>query len=67
MTTITLGYDRRNKMAKAVVDFIEATGLFKIMKEDEPNEETKKAIEDVKSGKTFKARDLHDMINYLNS
>jgi len=54
-------------MAKAVVDFIEATGLFKIMKEDEPNEETKKAIEDVKSGKTFKARDLHDMINYLNS
>ena len=67
MTTITLGYDRRNKMAKAIVDFIEATGLFKIMKEDEPNEETKKAIEEVKSGKTFKARDLQDMINYLNN
>ncbi len=67
MTTITLGYDRRNKVAKAIVDFIEATGLFKILKEDEPNEETKNSIEDVKSGKTFKARDLHDMINYLNN
>lgn len=67
MTTITLGYDKRNKVARAIVDFIEATGLFKIMKDEEPNEETKKAIEDVKSGKTFKARDLQDMFDYLNS
>lgn len=67
MTTITLGYDRRNKVARAIVDFIEATGLFKIMKEEEPNEETKKAIEDVRSGKTFKAKNLQDMINYLNN
>ena len=35
--------------------------------EEEPNEETKKAIEDVRSGKTFKARDLQDMISYLNN
>ncbi|MCQ2308495.1 MAG: hypothetical protein MJZ78_00730 [Bacteroidales bacterium] len=67
MTTITLGYDKRNKVARAIVDFIEATGLFKIMKDEEPNEETKKAIEDVKSGKTFKASNLQDMFDYLNS
>ncbi len=67
MTTITLGYDRRNKVARAIVDFIEATSLFKIMKEEEPNEETKRAIEDVKSGNTFRAKNLQDMINYLNN
>lgn len=34
---------------------------------DEPNEETKKAIEDVRNGKIFKAKDLQDLIFYLNN
>ena len=65
MTTITLSYNERNKTAQAVVKFLESLGVFKILKEDEPNATTIKAIEEVKSGKTYKASSLQDMLNYL--
>ena len=67
MATITLNYDGRNKMAKAIVEFIEKTGLFTLLKDDEPNETTIKAIEEVKKGKTYKAKDLQEMMDYLHS
>ena len=60
MTTITLSYNERNKTAQAVVKFIESLGVFKILKDDEPNATTIKAIEEVKSGKTYKASSLQD-------
>lgn len=67
MATITLNYDGRNKMAKAIVEFIEKTGLFTLLKDDEPNETTIKAIEEVKEGKAYKAKDLQEMMDYLHS
>ena len=67
MTTITLSYNERNKTAQAVVKFIEGLGIFKILKDDEPNATTIKAIEEVKSGKTYKASSLQDMLNYLRN
>lgn len=67
MTTITLSYNERNKTAQAVVKFIESLGIFKILKDDEPNATTIKAIEEVKSGKTYKASNLQDMLNYLRN
>lgn len=67
MATITLNYDGRNKMAKAIVEFIEKTGLFTLLKDDEPNETTIKAIEEVKKGKTYKAKDLQETLDYLHS
>ena len=51
MTTITLSYNERNKMAQAVVKFLESLGIFKILKDDEPNATTIKAIEEVKKKK----------------
>ena len=67
MTTITLSYNERNKTAQAVVKFLESLGVFKILKDDEPNATTIKAIEEVKSGKTYKASSLDDMLNYLRN
>ena len=63
MTTITLSYNERNKTAQAVVKFLESLGVFKILKDDEPNATTIKAIEEVKSGKTschFQRRQTRD-------
>ena len=53
MTTITLSYNERNKTAQAVVKFLESLGVFKILKDDEPNATTIKAIEETRTGKTF--------------
>lgn len=67
MTTITLSYNERNKTAQAVVKFLESLGVFKILKDDEPNATTIKAIEETKAGKTYKATSLQDMLNYLRN
>lgn len=67
MATITLQYNARNKAARAIVEMIERSGLFDILKDDEPNETTIKAISDAKAGKTFKATKLQEMFNYLDA
>ena len=67
MATITLQYNARNKAARAIVEMIERSGLFDILKDDEPNETTIKAISDAKAGKTFKATQLQEMFNYLDA
>lgn len=67
MATITLSYNGRNKTAQAVIKFIESLGIFKVLKDDEPNQTTIKAIEDVKAGRTYKANNLQDMLNYLRN
>ena len=67
MATITLSYNGRNKTAQAVVKFVESLGVFKILKDDEPNQTTVKAIEDVKAGKTYKASSVDDMLNFLRN
>jgi hypothetical protein len=67
METITLSYNPRNKTAKAVVKFLESLGVFKILRDGEPNETTVKAINEVKAGHTYKASSVSDMMNYLRS
>ena len=67
MATITLDYNGRNKVAKAIVKMIEDSGLFRFLKDDEPNATTKRAIKDAKEGKTYKAKNFNDLVRYLNS
>lgn len=67
MATITLQYDGRNKAANSIVEMIEKSGLFLILKDDEPNQATIKAINEAKSGKTYKAKSLQEMLNYLQA
>ncbi|MBR3697970.1 MAG: hypothetical protein IKM85_00445 [Bacteroidales bacterium] len=67
MATITLSYNGRNKTAQAVIKFIESLGIFKVLKDDEPNDTTIRAIEEVKRGHTYKASSLNDMLNYLRN
>lgn len=67
MATITLRYNGRNKVAKSIVKMIEESGLFDFLKDDEPNEKTKNAIEDAKHGRTYKAKSFDDLVKYLNS
>ncbi len=50
MATITFSYNARNKTAQAVIKFVESLGIFKVLKDDDPNETTIKAIEEVKRG-----------------
>jgi hypothetical protein len=67
MAVITIDYDARNKMARAIVRLMEDSGLFSILKDDEPNETTKQAIRDAEAGKTYKAKNFADMVRYLKS
>lgn len=67
MATITFSYNARNKTAQAVIKFVESLGIFKVLKDEEPNETTIKAIEEVKRGHTYKASNLNDMLNYLRN
>ena len=67
MATITLQYDARNKASRAIIEMIERSGLFDILKDEEPNETTIKAINEAKAGKTFKTKKLQEMFNYLEA
>lgn len=67
METITLQYDAMNQEAQSLIQLIEESGLFLILKDDVPNDLTIKAINEAKEGKTFKAKKIQDMINYLIS
>lgn len=50
MATITFSYNKRNKTAVAAIKLMESLGVFKILKDDEPNQTTVKAIKEVKTG-----------------
>ena len=49
MATITFSYNKRNKTAVAAIKLMESLGVFKILKDDEPNQTTVKAIKEVKT------------------
>lgn len=67
MATITLSYNKRNKTAQAAIKLLETLGVFKVLKDEEPNSVTVKAIEEVKAGHTYRASSVDDMMNYLRS
>lgn len=60
MATITLSYNGRNKTAQTVIQIIESLGIFKVLKDDEPNDVTVKAIKDVKAGKVKHYKDFDE-------
>ena len=62
MTYITI--DTKTRQAKKFVELIETLPFAKILKD--PNATTKKAIEDVRKGKTRKHRNIKELISSLN-
>ncbi len=62
MTYITI--DTKTVQAKKFVELIETLPFAKILKD--PNAATKKAMIDVKKGKTIKHRNANELIAFLN-
>ena len=56
MTTITLDYDARNPIARKTIEYVLSLGLFK--KKTGLDE----ALEDVKAGRIYEAKDAEDVI-----
>lgn len=67
MATITLSYDARNKIARSIVKMMEDSGLFILLKEDEPSESSLKALEEFWKEKGYVAKDAADAIRWLKS
>ena len=66
MATITI--NERTSKGKSLMDFFkkfEGENFIQIVKE--PNEETKRAIRDVKKGKVTRSKNLEDLMDKLNS
>jgi hypothetical protein len=66
MATITI--NERTSKGKSLMDFLkkfEGENFIQIVKE--PNEETKRAIRDVKKGKVTRSKNLEDLMDKLNS
>jgi antitoxin component of RelBE/YafQ-DinJ toxin-antitoxin module len=62
MTYITI--DTKTRQAKKFVELIETLPFAKIL--DDPNAVTKKAIADVRKGKTSKHKNAKELIAFLN-
>ena len=62
MTYITI--DTKTRQAKKFVELIETLPFAKIL--DDPNAVTKKAIGDVRKGKTIKHKNAKELIVFLN-
>lgn len=57
MATITLKYDARNPIARKTVDFILSLGIF------EKKTGLDEAIDDVKAGRVYTAKNAKDLID----
>ena len=68
MTTLTLKINDRTKRGQALIEFLNqyAIGDKNVEVVKMPNEETRKAIEEVESGKVIKAKNAADLIRKLN-
>ena len=66
MATITI--NERTSKGKSLMEFLrkfEGENFIRI--EKEPNEETKRAIRDVKKGNVTKSKNVADLMNKLNT
>lgn len=66
MATVTI--NERTSKGKSLMEFLrkfEGESFIQIAKE--PNEETKRAISDVKKGKVTRTRNVADLMDKLNS
>lgn len=57
MATITLKYDARNPIARKTIDYVLSLGLFEI------KTGLDEAIDDVKKGRVYTAKNAKDLIN----
>ncbi|MDR0834419.1 MAG: hypothetical protein LBN93_09615 [Candidatus Symbiothrix sp.] len=60
MTTITLQYDARNSIAQKTIEYILSLGLFT---KTSPITGLDEAIDDVKKGRVYPAKNSTDLIN----
>lgn len=68
MEVITLSYNGKDKMARAIVNLIEESGVFDILRDDAvPNETTIAAIEELDNGGGGSAADVDDLLKQLKS
>ena len=65
--TMALAFDPNDQATLAIIKMIESCGLFSVMREDTPNAETLQALDDAHNGKTYKAKNLDDLLNYLEN
>ncbi|MDR2683963.1 MAG: hypothetical protein LBB53_01105 [Prevotellaceae bacterium] len=64
MATVTLKYNARNKYAKNVLQLIYATGLFNPVAEPVSKlTGLEEAMQDVKCGRVYSAKDAKSLIN----
>ena len=62
MATVMLEFDGRNKLALKALDFILSLGLFKVKKTTTGIDE---AIEDIKKGRVYTAKNVDDMFQKI--
>ncbi len=67
MSTYIISFDENKKEAKHLLELIKAlaTNTSAITIEHLPNEETLKAINEVKEGKVFYAKDVDDLFEQI--
>ncbi len=63
MTTVII--DTRTKEAKKIVEFLRSTRYARVFEENEPNEETIQAMNEVAEGKVKTYKSAKDMIESL--
>ncbi len=60
MTTIVI--KNNSKAARLMIDYLKTQSYAKVIENDEPNDETKKAIAEARAGKTTKFKDFNDYL-----
>ena len=62
MATATITYDGRNKLARSVMDFIRSLDVFTVVETPKRKSGIELALEDVKEGRVYRAKDGADLI-----
>lgn len=63
MKTITLSYDGSSSVAKKGLEYILSLGVFKVVEDYEPNEETLEAMKELREGGGTVYNSVEEMIN----
>ena len=61
MATITLHYDARNSIAAKTIEYVLSLGLFKIS-EKQISDSFDKSLKEVRSGKTYRLKNIENPI-----
>jgi hypothetical protein len=66
MATMIIEYDKSNKAAMKIIEFIKEIGLFKIQEPDAVNNTTDKALKEAETKKLKKYSSIQSMMNDLS-